>query len=124
VAASEDDEAMVEKLESEPDALAIEGFAVFDQHRDSISAVAVAGVKPESATIADDSYPISRPLYLYVKKARVGLYPGIEEFLTEFTSDEAWGEGGYLNEIGLVPMAREMRRRYAADAKNLKPLSM
>jgi phosphate transport system substrate-binding protein len=62
---------------------------------------------------------MSRSLYLYVKKASVGRYPGLQEFLTEFTAERAWGPGGYLSEHGLVPMDDEERNKYAAIAREL-----
>ena len=65
---------------------------------------------------------MSRSLFFYVKKEHVGKIPGIEEFVAEFTSDEAWGDEGYLAEKGLIPLpeaeraaVRGRRRRHAAD---------
>jgi phosphate transport system substrate-binding protein len=84
----------------------------------------VDGVAPTFDTIADNSYPISRPLYFYVKKAHVGVIPGMKEYLAEFTSEKAWGEEGYLSERGLIPMPKDERAKFAMDAKNLTPLSM
>ncbi len=124
VEASEADALTVQKLVSEPDTLGIFSFGVLDQNSDKIHGSVINGVKPDFETIADDSYPLSRLLYLYVKKAHVDVYPGIREFLEEFTSDRAWGSGGYLTERGLVPMSAEERRKFAADAKNLAPMSM
>ncbi len=82
------------------------------------------GVAPEFESIADGSYPISRPLYFYVKKAHVGAIPGIKEYLAEFTHDKAWGDEGYLADKGLIPMPKKEREKYAKDAKQLTPLSM
>ena len=65
-----------------------------------------------STTIADGSYPVSRPLYFYVKKAHVGAVPGIEEYLAEFTSDKAMGDEGYLADKGLIPMPEAEREQF------------
>lgn len=124
VAVSENDDATVKKLTGNPHAVAIFGFSILERNQKSIRGLQVDNVEPDFDTISNDSYPISRPLYLYVKKAHVDVYPGIREFLQEFTSDLAWGDQGYLATIGLVPMLEEERRKYAADAKNLKPMSM
>jgi len=65
--------------------------------------------EPTFESISDGSYPVSRPLYFYVKKAHIGVIPGIKEFLTEFTSEGAWGEEGYLADKGMIPLDEETR---------------
>ncbi|MGA1518836.1 MAG: substrate-binding domain-containing protein [Burkholderiaceae bacterium] len=72
------------------------------------------------AAIADGSYPVSRPLFFYVKNAHVGKTPGIKEFIAEFTSEKAWGKDGYLAEKGMIPMPDAERKKYAAEANGLK----
>jgi phosphate transport system substrate-binding protein len=57
-----------------------------------------------------------------VKKAHVGVIPGINEFLEEFTSEKAWGPEGYLSDKGLIPMPDAERKQIAEDVKNLKTL--
>ncbi|HFQ90676.1 MAG TPA: phosphate ABC transporter substrate-binding protein, partial [Desulfobulbus sp.] len=78
--------------------------------------------EPSFDNIASGRYPVSRPLYFYVKDAHVGVIPGMREYIAEFTSDRAWGEDGYLADKGLIPMPAEERRQYGADAAALKPL--
>ena len=70
------------------------------------------------------SYLMARPLFIYVKKANVGAYPGIAEFLAEFTSEAAWGPAGYLRERGLVAMPEDKRTIYRNVAKELTPMVM
>ena len=65
---------------------------------------------------------VSRSLYFYVKKAHIGVIPGIEEYLAEFTSENAWGDEGYLADKGLIPMPKAEREQYKAAAKGLTPL--
>ena len=67
-------------------------------------------------------YPISRPLYFYVKKAHVGVIPGLREFLREFTSERAWGEEGYLSDRGLIPMPDEERAQIGNAVNSLTPM--
>jgi len=59
-----------------------------------------------------------------VKKAHVGVIPGIQEYLTEFTSEKTWGEEGYLSEKGLIPMPDKERQEYQSNVRALKPLMM
>jgi phosphate transport system substrate-binding protein len=81
-------------------------------------------VKPGVETISDGSYPISRPLYFYVKTAHAKVIPGIRQYLGEFTSGKAWGEEGYLTDRGLIPMPADERKKFADDAKNMTAMSM
>ena len=124
VEAGENDNLIVQKLNANPDALGIFGFSFLDQNTDTIQGSFVDGVQPTFDAIADGSYPVSRPLFFYVKKAHVGVIPGMQEYLTEFTSEKTWGEDGYLSEKGLIPMPDEERQQYQSDVKALKPLMM
>ena len=122
VEAGENDNLIVQKLIANPNALGVFGFSFLDQNSDKVQGSAIDGIKPSFETIADGSYPVSRPLFFYVKIAHVGTIPGIREYLVEFTSDKAWGEYGYLSERGLIPMPAAERKRYAAAAKTLQAM--
>ncbi len=122
VEAGENDNLIVQKLDANPDALGIFGFSFLDQNTDKMQGAFVDGVQPAFSAIADGSYPLSRPLFFYVKKAHVGTIPGMAEYLEEFTSEKAWGDEGYLTEKGLIPMPEEEREKYASIAKNLTPI--
>lgn len=124
IEAGENDNLIVDKLAANPSALGIFGFSFLDQNLDKVQGSLIEGVAPEFDSIADGSYPVSRPLYFYVKKAHIGAVPGIEEYVAEFTSEKAWGPEGYLSEKGLIPMPDAERKKFSADAKSLAPLSM
>ncbi|MES9937359.1 MAG: PstS family phosphate ABC transporter substrate-binding protein, partial [Sedimenticola sp.] len=89
IEAGENDNLIVQKLEANPAALGIFGFSFLDQNSDKVKGSEVDGVQPAFEAIADGSYPVSRPLYFYVKKAHIGKVPGIKEYLAEFTSEKA-----------------------------------
>jgi len=122
VEAGENDNLIVQKLEANPNAVGIFGFSFLDQNTDKIQGSFVDGVHPTFAAIADGKYPVSRPLFFYVKKAHVGVIPGIQEYLNEFTSDKAWGEDGYLAEKGMIPMPDAERTKFRSDIENLQIL--
>ncbi len=124
IEAGENDNLIVQKLESNPKAVGIFGFSFLDQNADKIQGSIVDKVAPTFEAIADGSYPVSRPLYFYVKKAHVGKIPGIEEYLAEFTSAKAWGEEGYLVDKGMIPMPNQERSKFAADVKGLTVLKL
>lgn len=124
VEAGENDNLIVQKLDANPKALGIFGYSFLDQNTDKVAGISVEGVEPEFEAIASGQYPISRPLFFYVKKAHVDVIPGITEFLTEFSSEKAWGEEGYLSDKGLIPMPEAERKQFAEDVKNMKSMSM
>jgi phosphate transport system substrate-binding protein len=124
IEAGENDNLIVQKLEANPNALGIFGFSFLDQNSDKVQGSVIDGEAPEFEKIADGSYPVSRPLFFYVKKAHVGRIPGIKEYLAEFTSDKAWGDEGYLADKGLIPMPSEERKAFKSDVEALKNLSL
>ncbi|BAO45420.1 PstS family phosphate ABC transporter substrate-binding protein [Thiolapillus brandeum] len=122
IEAGENDNLIVQKLEANPKALGVFGYSFLEQNEDRIQGSNIDGLAPEFELIASGKYPVSRPLFFYVKKAHVGKVPGIPEYLAEFTSEKAWGDEGYLVDKGLIPMPREEREKYARDAKELTPM--
>ena len=119
VEAGENDNLIVRKLDANPAAFGVFGYSFLDQNSDRIQGAMVDGVEPIFENIADQSYPVSRSLYLYVKKAHIGTIPGVEEYLAEFTSGKAWGTDGYLADKGMIPMPNDERMRFADDVRNL-----
>jgi phosphate transport system substrate-binding protein len=124
IEAGENDNLIVQKLVANPLAFGIFGFSFLDQNADKVKGTNIDGSAPTFAAIADGGYPVSRPLYFYVKKAHVDVIPGLRGFLREFTSERAWGEEGYLSDRGLIPMPDAERRAVAAVVSSLIPLSL
>jgi len=124
IEAGENDNLIVQKLEANPDALGIFGYSFLDQNYDKVQGSSVDGVTPEFEAIADGRYPVARPLYFYVKKAHVGVIPGIEEFLREFTSEAASGEFGYLTDRGLIPLPESERGDVLAGVQAMSRLEL
>lgn len=124
VEAGENDNLIVQKLVANRNAVGIFGFSFLDQNNDKIQGSKVEGKVPSFKTIADGSYPVSRPLYFYVKKAHVGTIPGIDGYVAEFVSDKAIGDEGYLSERGLIPMPAAERAQVVKDAKAMTPMKL
>jgi phosphate transport system substrate-binding protein len=104
IEAGENDNLIVQRLQADSNALGIFGYSFLFENQDTLTAVKINGVEPSLDTIADGSYPVARPLYFYIKNAHRGVIPGLEEFVTEYVSEESFGAGGYLAERGLVPL--------------------
>ncbi|MGE5503124.1 MAG: substrate-binding domain-containing protein, partial [Actinomycetota bacterium] len=114
----------MQKVAGTPGAVGIVGFSYLEQNEDKVHAASVDGVAPSYDGIATGKYPVSRPLYFYVKKSHVGMVPGIKEYIAEFTSDKAWGKDGYLADKGLIASPDAFRKEQAANAHNLGDLKM
>ena len=100
----ENDTLIINKLVGEPTYFGIFGFSYYDNSKDKVQAHLIEDVKISLKSIQDGSYPISRPLYFYVKDQHIGVIPGIDKFVKEFTSKRAAGPRGYLLDLGLVPL--------------------
>ena len=120
----ENDNLMVNKLIANPDAVGVFGFSFLEQNADKLKGSIVDGVAPTFDNIADGKYNISRSLYFYVKHAHVGTVPGIKEFVEEFTSENAFGEEGYLLDKGLIPLFEEERDAIRTQGVSLKKLEL
>src|SRR5690554_5115289 len=123
IEAGENDNLIVQRLARDTGTFGIFGFSFLDENRGQIQASTIGGVEPTQETIGDDSYPVARSMFFYVKKAHVGVVPGIQEYVNEFTSEGAWGDNGYLVDVGLIPNPRDVRMQAAKDAKALKTMT-
>lgn len=123
VEAGENDNLIVQKLNANPKALGIFGYSFLEQNSDKVQGSIVNGFEPTFDAIAEGDYPVSRSLYFYVKKAHVGVIPGIEEFLAEFISEKAMGEDGYLADKGMIPLTEEERDVVVGNVTQLRTLA-
>ena len=122
IEAGENDNLIVQKLDANPKALGIFGFSFLEQNSDAVQPSLIDGTEPTFESISDGSYPVSRPLYFYVKKAHIGVIPGVDEYLAEFTSEAAWGEEGYLADKGMIPLDEDTRLTSAESIAAMETL--
>ena len=118
IEAGENDNLIVQRIEADPNALGIFGYSFLYENQDKLQGVKVGGVEPSFDTIADGTYGLSRPLFIYIKNAHRKVIPGLNEFVAEYTSDEAMGPDGYLHERGLVVLAPDALKEAQERAKN------
>ncbi|MFP3983143.1 MAG: substrate-binding domain-containing protein [Desulfurivibrionaceae bacterium] len=123
IEAGENDNLIVQKVDTNSNALGIFGYSFLDQNRDRIHGAVIEGVKPSFENISDESYPISRSLYFYVKKAHVEFIPGLKDYLRSWSQPATWGEEGVLSNRGLVPMPPAERKKMSRRINQLIPLS-
>jgi len=96
------------RLQSNPDTLGVFGLSFYDQNRDTLKVATVNGVTPSNESVAAGEYPVSRPLFFYVKKEHVGVVPGLTEYVQFFLSEGISGAGGTLETSGLIPQPEEV----------------
>ncbi|HVI50527.1 MAG TPA: substrate-binding domain-containing protein [Candidatus Sulfotelmatobacter sp.] len=114
----------LQKLLSQPHAMGVLTYSYLDQNGDKIQGATVDGQIATYDNIATGKYPLSRPLFFYVKKSHVGQIPGIKEYIAEFTSEKAWNKDGYLAEKGLIAMPDAQRKSEAQKGKDLPDLKL
>ncbi len=105
------------RLDADKNAVGVFGLSFYQNNMDKLKAATVSGIVPSVETIADGSYPVSRPLFFYVKKAHIGVVPGLKEFIEFFVSDDMAGPDGPLAEYGLVsdPALADTQAAVAAE---------
>lgn len=123
IEAGENDNLIVQKLVANPDALGIFGYSFLEQNEDKVHGSVIEGQEPTFDAISEGAYTVSRSLFFYVKKAHVGVIPGIKEYLGEFTSKKAMSEDGYLADKGLIPMPAAEYKKVVDTVSNLKTIA-
>ena len=120
VDAGENDNLIVQKLAADPTAIGVFGYSYLEQNAGTVRGVRINGVAPTYAAIADGSYPGSRPLYVYVKKAHLAAVPGLRTFLTLYAAN--WSKTGPLVRRGLIAAPPAIQARSAAIIAHEIPL--
>lgn len=91
------------RIAANKDGLGVFGLSFYENNTDKLQVATMSGVTPSTETIASGEYPVSRPLYFYIKKAHIGVIPGLKDYAEFFVSDAIAGPGGPLANYGLVP---------------------
>ncbi len=90
------------RIDSNQDGIGVFGLAFYENNTNTLKVATMGGISPSTETIASGEYPVSRPLFFYIKKAHMGVIPGLKEFAEFFVSDEISGPDGPLAQYGLV----------------------
>ena len=100
VDSGENDNLIVQKIESNPKALGVFGYSYLEENSDKLQDLTINGVPATYENISSFKYPGARPLFIYVKKAHLDAIPGLKEFVNQWTT--LWQKDGPLAKIGLV----------------------
>ena len=90
------------RIDANTNGIGVFGLAFYENNTDKLKVATMSGVAPSTDTIASGEYPVSRPLYFYVKGAHIGVIPGLKEYAEFFVSNEVAGPEGPLAAYGLV----------------------
>lgn len=118
--AGEDDNLIIQKLASNSNAVGIFGYSFLEENKAKVQGNKIGGVAPTMENIENQSYKISRSLFVYVKGDHMGKIPGISEFVNEMVGDAAIGPNGYLISKGLLPLHANDLAKARAAAASLK----
>jgi phosphate transport system substrate-binding protein len=110
------------RLRSNATAVGVFGLSFAENNTDKLKVATMGGIAPSVETISTGKYPVSRPLFFYVKKAHVGTIPGLKEFVEFFASDRMVGPNGPLAEYGLVPAPDAERKGLQGHVKDMKAM--
>lgn len=125
VEAGENDNLIVQRLASGRAGLVgVFGYSFLEENNDKLEGKSVDGVPPTFENIAAGKYPVARSMFIYVKKAHIGVIPGIREFVAEFTSEKAMGDNGYLEKKGLIPLPKADREKVRTETSGLVNLAL
>ena len=112
------------RIQSNKGAMGVFGFSFYDQNRDRIQVATVGGQSPSFESISDGSWPIARPLYIYVKGQHLGVVAGLDEYTRFFMSDDVIGDDGIATDIGLIPAPQKERLRYRRQLQDKTDLKL
>lgn len=108
------------RLQSNKQGVGVFGLSFYENNTDKIKVASVDGITPSVETVASGKYPVSRPLFFYIKKAHIGVVPGLKEYAEFFTSDKMLADSGPLANYGLVPLPDAERKAVQAAIKDEK----
>jgi phosphate transport system substrate-binding protein len=124
IEAGENDNLIVQKLIGNTKMYGVFGYSFLEENADRLQAATLNGVEPTNENIASDKYPVARSLFFYVKKAHIGVVPGISEYVNEFVSANAMGPNGYLKDVGLIVPPRKALMDLMDKAETMPDLKL
>ena len=118
----EQDNLIVQKIESNPDTIGVFGYSYLEENLDKLKGLTMDGVEPSYDNIASFAYPGARPLYVYVKNDHIGAIPGMVEYLQVWR--DSWTADGPLAKVGLVANPADKMAAMDAAISNRPALTL
>ncbi|MBW6392253.1 substrate-binding domain-containing protein [Billgrantia antri] len=112
--AGENDNLIVQRLAEDTGSFGIFGYSFLVENQEALNASSIGGVEPEAEAISAGDYPIARSLFFYVKNQHAQDVSPLYDYVEMFVSEEMIGEGGYLTDLGLIPLPEAEREQTRA----------
>ncbi|GHC31728.1 PstS family phosphate ABC transporter substrate-binding protein [Aidingimonas halophila] len=122
--AGENDNLIVQRLTEDTDAFGIFGYSFLEENSNSLIGSSIDGVEPTPEAISSGDYPVSRSLFFYVKNQHADDVPPLYEYVDMFMTEQMIGDGGYLMDIGLIPLPEDMREQQRQDVSDRDTLEV
>jgi phosphate transport system substrate-binding protein len=123
VEGGENDNLLVQRLGANPGTVGLFGYSFLEENLNTLKGISINGVAPNYDSIASFRYPGARPLYIYVKNAHLNAIPGIRAYAAEWARETTFGTSGYLRPLGFIALGDAQRRRSAAFATSMTPMT-
>ena len=123
VEAGENDNVIVQKIEANKNAFGVFGYSFLEENKAKLKGIALDGSAPTYDAISTGKYVGARRIYIYFKKAHIGVIPGLDKFIAEYVSDKALGQDGYLAGKGLVTLPEAELAKARASVKAMAVLT-
>jgi phosphate transport system substrate-binding protein len=115
--------ATIDWLRRHPKGFGIGPFSLLSHYDNAVGGNFINGISPSMVNITKGYYPLTRPVFLYVKRKHVESVTGLQHFLYEFTSERAVSPDGYLVQKGFIPLDDMGRNRARDLALSLETMS-
>lgn len=100
---NEDDNVLVQGVIGSPYAVGFFGFAYYQENADKLTVLSVDGIAPTAATAEDNSYPISRPLFIYSTALIMQEKPQVAAFIYFYLTNV----NDEILDVGYFPASEE-----------------
>ena len=90
------------RIAANPQGIGVFGLSFYQNNTNVLQTATMNGIVPTVDTISTGEYPVSRPLFFYIKAAHLGVIPGLQEYADFFVSNDISGPWGPLAAYGLV----------------------
>jgi phosphate transport system substrate-binding protein len=96
---SEDDNVLVQGVEGSPYSIGFFGYAYYAENADKLNVLSIDGVSPTQETVDDNTYPISRPLFIYSDASIIKEKPQVAAFIYFFLTEV----NNEISDVGYFP---------------------
>ena len=106
IESGENDNLIISKLKEDKDSFGIFGYNFLEINKKYIQPSKIDSILPSKDNISSKRYPLSRPLFSYVKVDNIKKIPAIKDFVKEIINIETIGPKGYLSHSGLISLQK------------------